>query len=282
MRAIKGALGWMFGTGDDGGDEEEGSSTGHNHQMSETQLRLQAMEKKRQELNGMSHKETYEAKRCGELAAKSRSDSQRSQFKRKGMTHLRRAKMYGTQMIKLEAMMLNYETVTLEAEGMEMTVEIVNGIKQMKVQMDDIAVNLDIGEVESMMENIEELQETHLEVATLLSTPLQGGEVVDELDLENEFDAFMAEEEGRIREEKELEAIRQLESLPPVPKQTSPPPPMDVKGEEKKGEGKIGDNMIPPPRRRPKPRPKRGRGNKRNIQRLEWSMEAGDSGGDRV
>ena len=221
MKIVRSFGNWMFGIGgtltkqneasgrrdDDNNNEKSG---GVGHKIGEAKERIGLMEKKRQELYSKADSNRKDAFEFGKKAAKSTNPQSIANYKRKGIASLKKAKMYEQQVAKLEAMMTNFEIVCMETEGMSMTVEVVNGIKEMRIVMEEIQVKLDPDEIAEIMGEIQEIQAQHLEVTDILATPLDGGEFIDTVDLDDEFDNMIAQE---IEAEQEYNAIKLLSSL---------------------------------------------------------------------
>lgn len=249
-------LKWLFGGGGDDGDDDDPNrkkkpslpKSSHAKDVGQAMTKIGEMEKRRQNLYAKAKEWKDQATDFGKKAGASRNASQKATFKRQGLAALQKSKMYEGQAEKLGQMLMNYELTALEAENMSATVEIVDGMKEIKGTMSTISLQLDGDAVQDLMGEIQEHVDDHADIVATLSAPMQGTTMIDEVDMEDEFDALMAEEEDRIEEEREADALKAMDAMerPPTepPKKKKEPVSQEKKekDEEKQEEDKI--NLV--------------------------------------
>jgi hypothetical protein len=214
--------GWNFmfgggGGGDDEEEEEEKKRTPHEKSIEAANVKIDASEKRVRELERKAAKEHKAAKAYGVMASQAKTPAQRTALKKKGMAALKRAKMYSGHAAKAGGIAVNFESMTLETESVVATVGMVDGMKAMHSTMKELAVEINPDDVSDMMGDIQDTTEEFADIMTTLSNPLQGSTLVDEVDMEDEFDAMMAEEDDRLQEEADVAALNALEVMESVP-----------------------------------------------------------------
>lgn len=223
---------WLFGgrvIGEDQGDNDEDDDpnrkkksnlpkSSHAKDVGQAMSKIGEMEKRRQNLYAKAKEWKDQATEFGKKAGASKNASQKAAFKRQGLAALQKSKMHENQAEKLGQMLMNYELTALEAESMSATVEIVDGMKDIKGTMATISLQLDGDAVSDLMGEIEDHVEIHADIVSTLSTPMQGTTMIDVVDMEDEFDTLMAEEENRLEEEREVNALKALEDMEKVSK----------------------------------------------------------------
>jgi len=215
----------MFGGGGSGDDEEDKKKkkTPHEKSIESANEKIDASEKRVRDLERKAAREHKAAKAYGVMASQAKTPAQRIALKKKGMGALKRAKMYSGHAAKAGGIAINFESMTLETESVVATVDMVSGMKDMHSTMKELAVEINPDDVSEMMGDIQDTTEEFADVMTTLSNPLQGSTFVDEVDMEDEFDAMMAEEDNRLQEESDVATLTALERMESTPSVIVPP-----------------------------------------------------------
>ena len=201
----------MFGGGGDG--EAPKKPSPHEESINASQARIAEADKRAKELEKKAAKERKSAQAYSVMASQAKTPQQRETFKKKGMAALKRAKMYEGHAAKTSGITANFENMTLETESIVATKDMVDGMKEMHGTMTSLKTEIDPDAVHDMMGEIQETTDEFADIMDTLSTPLGGTTMLDPVDMEDEFDAMMAEEENRLQEEAEVAALKKLDLL---------------------------------------------------------------------
>lgn len=211
--------GWnyMFGGGGDDEDPKKPSSSSHQKSIDASQSKIKEADARVRELERKAAKERKAAQAYGSMAAQAKTAAQRETLKKKGMAALKRAKMYDNHATKASGITANFENMTLETESIVHTKDMVDGMKDMHGTMSALKTEIDPDAVHDMMGEISDTMDEFADVMTVLSNPMDGTTMMDPVDMEDEFDAMMADEEDRLQEEDDVAALRAMEMTDATP-----------------------------------------------------------------
>ena len=244
---FKRAWGFMFGGGDDGDEDDKNRPrklTPHEESVEVAKSRIENSEKKIRELEKKAAKERKAAQAYGVMTAQAKTQAQKQSLKKKGMAALKKAKMYEEHAANASGRNANFENMTLQTQSVVDAKDTIDGMKAMHATMKDLSVQINPDAVHDMMSEIEETMDEFADLTTTISTPLNGSIILDEVDMEDEFDAMMAEEENRIQEQADVATLRTMETLETAQRAPKVTPPIVQTQEEDTEFEKMTNRML--------------------------------------
>lgn len=222
-------LKWLFGTKEVTENKKKSNlpRSSRCKEIGEANNNMAEIDKKRKNFYAMAREFQEEAAEYGKKAALSTNTRNKESFKKKGIASLNRSRMYKNQAEKMDAMLMNYEIAIINAQSMTDTIEIANGMKSMNETMNSIKEEFNSDDMLNVMTEIDETVNDHADMIGILTNPISCTTLIDECDVENEFDSLMAEEVGIIQEEEEVESVKLLNSIDEVTPKPKTPIPMN-------------------------------------------------------
>jgi len=110
------------------------------------------------------------------------------------LNNLRRSKIYEKEIKKISNIKLSLQQQIISLENSHMNIQTIDAMKEGQKAMKTMSEKTKIEEVEKLHEDIEEHHQTNQEIADILSQPMGNSELIDEDELEQEYNDLIAEE----------------------------------------------------------------------------------------
>jgi len=129
-------------------------------------------------------------KKMNQELVQAKAKSQRND-KKGALAHLKRKKVYEREVEKINNGMLNLEQQVMSIESSSVTKDIIDAMKSGKTALQQVTAGIDVDEVADLQDDIAELQANQAEIDEVISTPMDGLGIGD--DLEEEWAALEAD-----------------------------------------------------------------------------------------
>lgn len=159
------------------------------------------VDKRGEGLDAKIQKLEVELRKYREQIKRTRPGPSQNLLKQRALKVLKQKKMYEDQRDKLMSQSFNMEQTVFATESLESTIATVASMKHAQTAMKQQFKKIDIDEVETLHDDMEDLLDQSNEVQDALSRCYDIGDVVDEDDLEAELDALGDELEALDAEE---------------------------------------------------------------------------------
>jgi len=152
------------------------------------------------------------------------------------LNKLRLSKIYEKEVKKLGNVRMSLQQQIINLESSHLNIQTIEAMKEGQKAMKSMSEKTKIEEVEKLHEDVEEHHQTNQEISDLLSQPIGNSELIDEDELEQEYNDLIAEELTKDLLTTALPAntLSQIEALPapPTNKPSSIPTIDDAEQEE--------------------------------------------------
>jgi charged multivesicular body protein 5 len=114
-------------------------------------------------------------------------------IKQRALRTLKQKKMYQSQLDQMQSQQFNMEQVHFASQTMQDTVTTVSAMKETKKALEKVSRKLDVGDVEKLTEELEDMMQDNNEIQEILGRNYTLSEDIDETELEGELEALAAE-----------------------------------------------------------------------------------------
>ena len=136
------------------------------------------------------------------------------------LNKLRLSKIYEKEVKKLGNVRMSLQQQIINLESSHMNIQTIEAMKEGQKAMKSMSEKTKIEEVEKLHEDIEEHHQTNQEISDILTQPVGNSELIDEDELEQEYNNLIAEELTKdllTMKHASPSQFSKIEGLPPVP-----------------------------------------------------------------
>ena len=151
-----------------------------------------SISKLRETLDLLDKREQFLQKKIQDELNKARELNDKKN-KRGALICLKKKHVYETQAEKLSGTKMALEQQVMTLEGANVSVEAMKALKAGAASMKSIHKELDVDKINDVMDDVNEQMDLAREIQDAISTPLAGGDVVDEDELLRELDTMEQE-----------------------------------------------------------------------------------------